>query len=213
MVVANSNTLTLEKAVGKVANLGTKITANTSMVGNRGIAHTRRATHGRVTEDNCHPHVSNDGSIYVVHNGIIENYAKLKKDLITKGYMFYSDTDTEVIANLIQALRTGDLGATVDLAVQQCRGAYALVVLHRDQPDTLVGIKLGSPLIFAYDATGNHYFSSDAQALSGYADKLIYLEEGDSVIVEQGDYRIHADGQLAQRDIETFDQEALAASK
>lgn len=213
MAIGDETHIRLTKAVGKVANLWIKIEKDTTIWWNRWIAHTRWATHGWVTETNCHPHVSNDGSIYVVHNWIIENYAKLRGELHDKWYTFSSETDTEVVANLIQDLRTWDLWETIDLAVQKCRWAYALVVMHRDVPDSLVGIKLWSPLIFAYDTNNNFFFSSDAQALSGYVDKMIYLEEWDSVIVSWWDYAIHADWKLATRDIETFNQEALVASK
>lgn len=219
----------LWRAAGKVANLAGKIwklqassfklqaeTLENNQINSYytyGIAHTRWATHGGVSEKNCHPHMSNNGKISLVHNGIIENYMKIKKELIQKWYTFSSETDTEVIANLLQDMWTGDLTATVELATKKLRGAYALLIVHVDFPELMVGVKLGSPLLVAYNTDGDFYFSSDAQALTSYVDKLMYLEEGDVITIKNKDFLITSGGVPMIRDVEDLDQKSLEASK
>lgn len=178
------------------------------------IAHTRWATHGRVTEANCHPHVSNNKRFYLVHNGIIENYKKLKWDLLDEGWSFSSETDSEVIAVMIEKYWTGDLVETVQLVTTYIRGAYALLIVDRENPSHMVWVRLWSPLLFGYDSRKqDFFFSSDAQAMSGYADKLIYLEDGDIIALEDDDFSIVSWGMPVRRAIEELNQEDLAASK
>lgn len=141
------------KAVGKVANLSHKL--REALVPDQewtfGIAHTRWATHGGVSEENTHPHYSMHQQFYVVHNGIIENYYQLKQTLEAKGYQFYGQTDTEVIANLLEDLWDGNLLSTVKQMLSKIRGAYALLIISPLAPGEMVAVRLGSPLLFAYD--------------------------------------------------------------
>lgn len=184
-----------------------------------GIAHTRRATHGGITELNTHPHHDKDQNFFLVHNGIIENYHKLKNDLIAKGYEFYSQTDSEVIANLLEDNRNGNFLETVEKVLGMIRWAYALLIVSKHNPDEIIGAKIGSPLIFAYDnasskeGKGDYYFSSDKQALAGYADKFIYLDDGDLIHLKWNEYTIKANGIPTQKKIEEMDLENLEASK
>lgn len=151
-----------------------------------GIAHTRWATHGAPAVHNAHPHFSRD-RIALVHNGIIENHDELRDELKAKGYVFESQTDTEVIAHLIHQLYDGDLFDAVQRAVQRLKGAYAIAVFCRDEPHRVVGAREGSPLVLGVDeATGARYLASDAMALAGVTDRIAYLEEGDVVDLQLG---------------------------
>ena len=149
----------------------------------------------------------------LVHNGIIENYFMIKKELEAKWYKFYGETDSEVIANLLDDLRTGDFAETVDLVVNKIRWAYALLILSKRNPGEMIAVKLWSPLVFAYDNHDNFYFSSDKQALSGYADKLIYLDDGDILHIKDNNYQIKANWIKISRKIEDMDIDSLQASK
>jgi glucosamine--fructose-6-phosphate aminotransferase (isomerizing) len=163
-----------------------------------GIAHTRWATHGAPAVHNAHPHFSVGTAaqggdiprIALVHNGIIENHDALRAQLKAKGYVFDSQTDTEVIAHLIDSLYAGDLLEAVRTALVQLHGAYAIAVMARDEPNRLIGARQGSPLILGVGADGCNYLASDAMALAGVTDQIIYLEEGDVVDVQLGKYWI-----------------------
>jgi glucosamine--fructose-6-phosphate aminotransferase (isomerizing) len=164
-----------------------------------GIAHTRWATHGAPVVHNAHPHFSQGpgqsshaaGRLALVHNGIIENHDELREGLQAKGYLFESQTDTEVIAHLIDSLYEGDLFAALQAAVPQLHGAYALAVFHRDEPHRVVGARAGSPLVLGVgvaqaNAGAEHFLASDAMALAGVTDQIVYLEEGDLVDLQLG---------------------------
>jgi glucosamine--fructose-6-phosphate aminotransferase (isomerizing) len=166
-----------------------------------GIAHTRWATHGAPVVHNAHPHFSQGpgqtagaaGRLALVHNGIIENHDELRESLQAKGYLFESQTDTEVIAHLIDSLYEGDLFAALQAAVPQLHGAYALAVFHRDEPHRVVGARAGSPLVLGVgvaqaNAGAEHFLASDAMALAGVTDQIVYLEEGDLVDLQLGRY-------------------------
>lgn len=142
-----------------------------------GIAHTRWATHGAPIIDNAHP-IFSLNALAIVHNGIVENYELLSEILRSKGYAFVSQTDTEVIAHLIHSFYSGDLFAAVRETVQQLRGAYAIAVMHKDQPHTVVGARAGSPLVIGL-GEGENFLASDALALGGSTDRFMFLEEGD----------------------------------
>ena len=175
--------------------------------GYTGIAHTRWATHGAPAVHNAHPHFSygpnvdaanaanKPGRIALVHNGIIENPDALRTALQAKGYVFASQTDTEVIAHLIDSLYNGDLFDAVKQALARLHGAYAVAVIARDEPNRIVGGRAGSPLILGLGADGSHYLASDAMALAGVTDQIIYLEEGDVIDLQLGKYWIENDGQ------------------
>jgi glucosamine--fructose-6-phosphate aminotransferase (isomerizing) len=164
------------RSVARVADLDEQV-RESHLEGVTGIAHTRWATHGAPVTDNAHPIFSRN-SLALVHNGIIENYEALREMLRGKGYEFVSQTDTEVIAHLVHSLYQGDLFAAVRAAVQQLHGAYAIAVLHKDQPHTVVGARQGSPLVVGL-GDGENFLASDALALAGSTERFIFLEEGD----------------------------------
>ena len=171
------------RSVSRVAELAREV-AETHLEGFTGIAHTRWATHGAPVVKNAHPHFSRD-RIALVHNGIIENHDALRDELKQRGYVFDSQTDTEVIAHLVDHLYDGDLFAAVQQAVLRLQGAYAIAVFCRDEPHRVVGARAGSPLIVGV-GLGENFLASDAMALAGVTDQIIYLEEGDVVDVQLG---------------------------
>jgi len=205
----------LVRAVGKVSNLASKVVKEIPDEKKYSfwIAHTRWATHGGVTEENTHPHHDRNKHFYLVHNGIIENYYKLKQELLAKWYTFYGETDSEVIANLLEDNRTGNFMETVEKVLGMIRWAYALLIVSTYAPDEIIAVKIWSPLLFAYSWKDEFFFSSDKQALAGYADKLIYLDDGDIVHLKGNDYQIKSHGIPAEKKIEDMDMESLEASK
>ncbi|SAL06428.1 glucosamine--fructose-6-phosphate aminotransferase [Caballeronia calidae] len=168
------------RSVARVSDLDAQV-RDSGLIGMTGIAHTRWATHGAPVTDNAHPIFSRD-AVALVHNGIIENYESLREMLKGKGYEFVSQTDTEVIAHLIHSMYRGDLFQTVRDAVKQLHGAYAIAVMHKDQPHTVVGARQGSPLVVGVgEGEGENFLASDALALAGSTDRFAFLEEGDVV--------------------------------
>lgn len=206
---------TLIRAVGKVSNLASKVAKEISddKKFSLWIAHTRRATHGGITEENTHPHHDQNKHFYLVHNGIIENYYKLKQNLIAKWYTFYGQTDSEVIANLLEDNRNGDFMKTVEKVLGMIRWAYALLIVSTYAPNEIIAVKIWSPLLFAYNEQNEYFFSSDKQALAWYADKLIYLDDGDIVHLKWNDYHIKSNGIPTEKKIEDMDIQALEESK
>ncbi|MFM0032532.1 glutamine--fructose-6-phosphate transaminase (isomerizing) [Paraburkholderia madseniana] len=187
------------RSVARVADLDEQV-QESHLEGITGIAHTRWATHGAPVTDNAHPIFSKD-ALALVHNGIIENYELLREMLRGKGYVFVSQTDTEVIAHLIHSLYRGDLFAAVREAVGQLHGAYAIAVLHKDQPHTVVGARQGSPLVVGL-GKGENFLASDALALAGSTERFIFLEEGDVCELSLEGVRIaDRDGYEAQREV------------
>ncbi len=187
------------RSVARVADLDQQV-HESHLEGITGIAHTRWATHGAPVTDNAHPIFSKD-ALALVHNGIIENYESLREMLRGKGYTFVSQTDTEVIAHLIHSLYRGDLFAAVREAVAQLHGAYAIAVLHKDQPHTVVGARQGSPLVVGL-GNGENFLASDALALAGSTERFIFLEEGDVCELSLEGVRIaDRDGIEAQREV------------
>ena len=187
------------RSVARVADLDEQV-KESHLEGITGIAHTRWATHGAPVTDNAHPIFSKD-ALALVHNGIIENYESLREMLRGKGYTFVSQTDTEVIAHLIHSLYRGDLFAAVREAVGQLHGAYAIAVLHKDQPHTVVGARQGSPLVVGL-GNGENFLASDALALAGSTERFIFLEEGDVCELSLEGVRItDRDGYDAQREV------------
>jgi len=189
------------RALGKVIELENKL-EESPLLGTIGIAHTRWATHGAPAEHNAHPHVSND-RIAVVHNGIIENYEQLREGLIAQGYQFVSETDTEVVVHLIDTyLKPGtSLLDAVNSATKELRGAYALGVIAKAEPDTLVAIRQGSPLVLGL-GIGEYFVGSDIQALLPVTNRFIYLENGDSVKMTLSGYDIYdLNGDAVERDV------------
>ncbi|EEA02239.1 glucosamine/fructose-6-phosphate aminotransferase, isomerizing [Burkholderia sp. H160] len=190
---------TRARSVARVADLEGQV-RDGQLEGVTGIAHTRWATHGAPVTDNAHPIFSRD-TLALVHNGIIENYEVLREMLRGKGYEFVSQTDTEVIAHLIHSLYRGDLFAAVREAIAQLHGAYAIAVLHKDQPHTVVGARQGSPLVVGL-GDGENFLASDALALAGSTERFIFLEEGDVCELSLDGVRIaDRQGDAAQREV------------
>jgi len=188
IAVVEDGSLKVTKAVGRIAELEKKITNNDRAT--VGISHTRWATHGEPTEANAHPHLSNDGKLALVHNGIIENYQEIKEQLIASGHKFESETDTEVLAHLIGELYEGDLLSAVHSALGKVRGAYGIAVIHQDEPNRLVAARMGSPLIFGVGK--NEYFvASDVSAFLGHTNEVVYLADGEIVDIGRDGYRIY----------------------
>jgi len=192
-VVANG--LQRARSTARVSELMEQIDT-TRLQGTTGIAHTRWATHGAPAVHNAHPHFSHGpgpdaasrpGRIALVHNGIIENHDELRANLQAKGYVFQSQTDTEVIAHLVDSLYDGDLFEAVKASLASLQGAYAIAVFCKDEPHRLIGARAGSPLILGV-GTDAHYLASDAMALAGVTDQIVYLEEGDVADIQLGKY-------------------------
>ena len=185
------------RSTSRVAELAEQVSAS-KLEGHTGIAHTRWATHGAPAVHNAHPHFSHGvgpdaasrpGRVALVHNGIIENHDELRAVLQAKGYCFQSQTDTEVIAHLIDSLYDGDLFEAVKAALPHLHGAYAIAVFCKDEPHRLIGARAGSPLVLGVGKDGQeHFLASDAMALVGVTDQIVYLDEGDLVDLQLGKY-------------------------
>ncbi len=180
--------LGLRRAAGKIGKLEAVLAAD-PLPGSQGIAHTRWATHGPPTERNAHPHLSQDGTIAVVHNGIVENAPLLRQELQARGYAFASDTDTEVLAHLIQEAYAGSLEAAVIEALWQVEGTYGIAVLSSREPGTLVAARKGSPLLVGL-GQGEHFVASDASAILSHTRDVVYLDDGDVAVVTRDGYRV-----------------------
>lgn len=194
------------KAVGKVAALAAKVNSSRPK-GMLGIAHTRWATHGGVTEANAHPHTAGN-KFAVVHNGIIENFAEIKKTLIKQKHKFYSETDSEVIAALLQSYfkkNGGDLLGAISKAVKELEGGYSLGIIHKDFPNTLIGVKHGAPLVIGVGEEEN-FLSSDPLALLQVTDRFIYLADDEIVSLSQDSIKVqNFSGVIKHHEVETFD--------
>lgn len=189
------------RSVERVADLDAQVRAG-HLEGVTGIAHTRWATHGAPVTDNAHPIFSRD-AVALVHNGIIENFEPLREMLRGKGYVFVSQTDTEVIAHLIHSLYRGSLYDAVCEAVKQLHGAYAIAVVHKDEPNTVVGARQGSPLVVGV-GEGENFLASDALALAGSTEQFMFLEEGDVCELTLSGVRISdRDGNAVEREVRT----------
>ncbi len=175
----------LSKTKGKVSALEDKANNEMSLKGNLAIGHTRWATHGVPNDVNSHPHYSNSGDLVIIHNGIIENYASIKEELIKRGYTFQSDTDTEVLINLIEDVKKKEkvkLGKAVQIALNQVVGAYAIAVFDKNKPNEIVVAKLGSPLAIGV-GEDEFFIASDASPFLEYTKKAIYLEDEEMAVV------------------------------
>ncbi|OEU51223.1 MAG: glutamine--fructose-6-phosphate aminotransferase [Desulfuromonadales bacterium C00003096] len=187
IAIINGGKIEIRRAKGKLAELETLL-GQSPLAGVRGIGHTRWATHGRPSETNAHPH--HTGEVAVVHNGIIENYRELKARLIALGHEFSSETDTEIIAHLVdQHLRQcGDFETAVRLALSEVRGAYAVAIICESEPDKMIAAKLGSPLVVG-QGQGEFFVASDIPAMLSHTREMIFLEEGELVVYHDGDLR------------------------
>ncbi len=183
----DGNDIKLSKTKGKVADLEERLTKEISTEGTVGIGHTRWATHGVPNDVNSHPHYSNSGNLVIIHNGIIENYESLRKELLKRGYSFTSETDTEVLVNLIEDVKTKEnvkLGKAVQIALNQTVGAYAIAVFDKQKPDEIVVARLGSPLAIGV-GEDEFFIASDASPFIEYTNNAIYLEDGEMAIVRK----------------------------
>jgi len=188
-VIDAHGTLTGSKAEGKLGRLAERLVSE-PLQGSTGLGHTRWATHGRPSDANAHPHLDCTGKVAVIHNGIIENYSSLRDRLIAAGHTFRSETDTEVLAHLIEENDAGDLGAAVRKTLREVRGAYALGVLSSDAPDQLVFARSGaSPLVVGI-GENEMFVASDSPAILQYTRKQVILREGEMVVVEKGGYKL-----------------------
>lgn len=175
MATGTGATLHVRKKAGRIAELGKALNVHPAP-GTYGISHTRWATHGGATDRNAHPHLDAGGEFAVVHNGVIENYMTLKHQLQADGVVFESETDTEVLSHLVARYYQGDLLHAVRKALERVKGAYGLAVICRHEPGVIVGARLGSPLVIGIGPDGT-FLASDANALAGYADKVVYLND------------------------------------
>ena len=189
IALLNHGSINLYKRQGKVSNLEA-FAADQDTEGYAGIGHTRWATHGAPNDINAHPHYSTDGSIALIHNGIIENYDTLRKELINLGYVFKSETDTEVLVHLIDEILKKEnvsLAEAVRLALHHVVGAYAIVVLSKDNPNQLVAARKSSPLVVGIGTEGDFYLASDATPIIEYTKRVVYLEDEEIAIVDLND--------------------------
>ena len=185
-LITESSGLQVYKTKGKVADLE-KHTDGKDVTGTIGIAHTRWATHGEPNSTNAHPHISASGQLAIIHNGIIENYAVLKDQLMEKGVEFRSDTDTEVLVQLIDYIRTKknvDLLTSVRMALRMVIGAYALAIIDKDNPDQIIAARQSSPLVVGI-GDGEFFLGSDASPIVEYTDKVVYLDDQDIAVINR----------------------------
>jgi glucosamine--fructose-6-phosphate aminotransferase (isomerizing) len=186
IALLSEGNVNLYKKQGKVANLE-EYSIGKDISGHSGIGHTRWATHGLPNDINSHPHTSMDGKIALIHNGIIENYDSIKEELISRGYVFKSETDTEVLVHLIDDIQKHekvDLVEAVRLALQSVVGAYAIVVLSKDYPNQLVAARKSSPLVVGIGAEGDFYLASDATPIIEYTKQVVYLDDEEIAVVD-----------------------------
>lgn len=212
LAVIDGGELSVVKKAGKLANLEKALEDN-PINGNIGIGHIRWATHGEASDINSHPHLSNNGKIAVVHNGIIENYRELKKELEEEGYTFKSTTDTEVIAVLLEKYYDGDLLEAVKKVKERLEGSFACGIITTDEPDRLIGMRVESPLVVGLmdDAT---IMASDIPSILKYTKDVIYLENGDIIDIKDGGYKIYDDNNKeVQREIKKITWSVDAATK
>ena len=178
----------LAKTKGKVVDLEAQVAKDITTKGSLGIGHTRWATHGVPNDVNSHPHYSNSGDLVIIHNGIIENYSSIKKELIKRGYVFHSDTDTEVLVNLIEEIKKKQgvkLGKAVQIALNQVVGAYAIAVFDQKKPNEIVVAKLGSPLAIGV-GEDEFFIASDASPFIEFTNNAIYLEDEQMAVIRLG---------------------------
>ena len=191
IALINEGELNIYKKAGKVQELE-NYSADKDLTGTIGMGHTRWATHGEPSDRNSHPHTSNDGKLTIIHNGIIENYAILKEELLSRGHVFNSDTDTEVLIHLIEEIykkENVDLLEAVRLALHQVSGAYAIVIMNEDEPDQLIAARKGSPMVIGV-GKGEYFIASDATPIIEYTKNVIYLNDNEIAFVKRDELLI-----------------------
>ncbi len=213
IVISGDGGLRLCKAKGYVENLSNLIGGGALMKGGTGIGHTRWATHGKPSDENAHPHISYGGKIAIVHNGIIENYAKLRDMLIAKGVQFKSETDTEVACNLIQYFYDGDILKAVSEAALRLEGSYALGIVCEDFPDTLLAVRKESPLVLGVGKDGN-FLASDVAAILQHTRDVYYLDDDEIAVVTPRSIKFYAAGLVeTEKELSRVDWDISAAEK
>ncbi|MDO8529499.1 MAG: glutamine--fructose-6-phosphate transaminase (isomerizing) [bacterium] len=207
------NSIETIKSVGKVANLENKLNGK-DIKGTIGIAHTRWATHGKPSDKNSHPHSDCKGNIFLVHNGIIENYQELKNYLIKKKHKFVSETDTEVIAHLIEEFnKKSDFKTSVLEALKLIRGTYGLAIINKKEPEKIIAARLGSPLVLGL-GEGEYILASDVSAIVRHTDQVIFLEDGELAVIEPNNYEIiNLKNKSVKKNISTLDWSIEKAEK
>ncbi|MEY4299793.1 MAG: Glutamine--fructose-6-phosphate aminotransferase, partial [Verrucomicrobiota bacterium] len=219
VALGNRGSLEIRKAVGRIQNLA-QLISEQPVHGNRGISHTRWATHGAVTGENAHPHIDQSGKIVLVHNGVIENYQTLREEMEREGDVFHSETDTEVLAHLIgrHAAALGETTAdhlveAVRRALREVQGTYGIAVMHRDIPDLLIGARRGSPLVLGI-GRGENFLASDVAAIVNHTRDVVYLKDYEIVLLRPDSFQIQSlAGVGADYEISTVDFDAEEASK
>lgn len=204
------------KAKGRLKSLAEKTDNGTAVIGSCGIGHTRWATHGEPSESNAHPHKSDDGNVVAVHNGIIENYLELKEKLTRKGYVFYSETDTEVAVKLIDYYYKKYEGTPIDAinhAMVRIRGSYALAVMFKDYPEEIYVSRKDSPMILGIE-DGESYIASDVPAILKYTRNVYYIGNMELACVRKGEITFYnLDGEEIEKELKTIEWDAEAAEK
>ena len=218
VALGNNGSLEIRKSVGRIQNLA-QLISEEPVHGNRGICHTRWATHGAVTKENAHPHTDQSGRIVLVHNGVIENYAKLRAEMEREGHVFHSQTDTEVLAHLIGkfAIQLGEPSAdhlveAVRMALREVHGTYGIAVMHRDVPDLLIGARRGSPLVLGV-GKGENFLASDPLALVNHTRDVVYLKDFEIVMLRPDSFQIQSlagDGRDYEISTVEFDAEEVS---
>lgn len=204
--------LKISKSIGRLANLESKL-ENAPLVGNAGIGHTRWATHGKPSDVNSHPHTDHTKKFSVVHNGIVENYLELKDELISQGYVFVSETDTEVISHLIAREYDGDIIKAVQKAITHMRGAFALGVLTEYEPDKLVAVRQASPLIIGV-GEGENFIGSDIPAILNYTRKVYILNDGEMAVLTKDAVELMTiEGNFISREMTNVEWDEVTAEK
>ncbi len=212
IAVIKDGNIQVEKHKGRLSVLEESL-KDKDMVGNLGIGHTRWATHGEPSDVNSHPHLNNDHSIAVVHNGIIENYLVLREELMEKGYEFISETDTEVIPCLIDYYYDGDLVDAVKKAVSRLEGAYALGIIHKDHPDMLIAVRKDSPLVVGV-GEGENFIASDIPAILNHTRKVYLIENNEMAVLTKDSVEImKTDGTVVNKEIYNVEWDVEAAEK
>lgn len=211
-VLDKNNSIKIEKCKGKIKNLE-ELLKKTNIYGTIGLGHTRWATHGSPNDINAHPHCSKNSEIVVVHNGIIENYLTIKDILLSRGYQFLSDTDTEVLPHLIQDNYQGDLTEAVRKSLKKVKGSYALGVISTKEPDKIVASKSGSPLVIGIGER-EMFIASDIPALLNYTRRVIFLDENEIATIDKnGAHIINLEGEEIKKEITYIDWDAEMAEK
>ncbi len=213
--ISDGHTLRVAKTKGRLAKLSELLDGGKAIQGTVGIGHTRWATHGAPSDENSHPHIADSGKIAVVHNGIIENYQKLKEKLLARGKRFHSETDSEVAANLIEYYydQGMDFQSAVQKAAGRMEGSFALGILCRDCPDVIIGVKKSSPLIFGF-GKGCNFIASDVPAILKYTREVCYLDDGDMVVFTAHSARFYdAAGDPVEREPEQITWDTESAEK